>query len=267
MNAAEQAFEALAGFWEDAGLEVSPAPPLLRPAPAAPSSGGERPAPPRPVRTAPPVEAGPVDAARKAAAAAADLPALVAASEAFDGCDLKKGARNTVVADGVMGAPILVIGEAPGAEEDASGKPFVGRAGQLLDRMFASIGVSRKANCLISNCVYWRPAGNRNPSTEELTICRPFVERMIALTQPKLLILVGGIAGQAISGRSEGVTRLRGQRLSLAIQGLTTPVHAMVMLHPAYVLRQPAQKRFAWADLLAAEAWLDELQVKREPTL
>lgn len=263
MNAAEQAFEALAGFWEEAGLEV--AAPVLGPAVrATPPAPTARPAP---VKAAAPPPAGPAEDAREAAAKAQDLPALFAAIEAFEGCALKKGARRTVVADGVAGAPILIIGEAPGAEEDAAGKPFVGRAGQLLDRMLGFIGVSRQTNSLISNCVYWRPPGNRNPTTEELTVCRPFVERMIALSQPKLLLLIGGISGQFLSGRSEGVTRLRGQRLALPIQGLTTPVHAMVMLHPAYLLRQPAQKRLAWADLLAASAWLDELEVKREPAV
>jgi uracil-DNA glycosylase family 4 len=267
MNAAEQAFEALAGFWEEAGLEVlapAPAPWSAATAAAAPAAPAARPIS---VKPAAPALTGPAEEAQAAAAKATDLPALFSAIEAFNGCALKKGARRTVVADGVAGAPILIIGEAPGADEDAVGKPFVGRAGQLLDRMLGFVGVSRLANCLISNCVYWRPPGNRNPTPEELTICRPFVERMIALSQPKLLVLIGGIAGQFISGRSESVTRLRGQRLALPIQGLTTPVHAMVMLHPAYLLRQPAQKRLAWADLLAASAWLDELEVKREPSV
>lgn len=283
MNAAERAFEALAGFWEDAGLETVSASlqahpegsgaAVSTPSPAGPSAPVSRtastPLPGRltPVKPSASIPAGPVAEARAAAAQAEDLPALAAAIEAFEGCALKKAARRTVVADGIPGAPILIIGEAPGVEEDADGKPFVGRAGQLLDQMLGFIGVSRRSNCLISNCVYWRPPGNRNPTPEELAICRPFVERMIILSQPALLILVGGVAGQALSGRSEGVTRLRGERLTLSIQGLTTPVHAMVMLHPAYLLRQPAQKRLAWADLLAASAWLDELEVKREPAV
>jgi DNA polymerase len=205
----------------------------------------------------------PVENARALAAAAGSILELRAAVEGFDGCALKATARNTVFADGALEAQVLLLGEAPGKDEDEQGKPFVGRSGQLLDRMLAQIGLDRRANILISNTIYWRPPGNRDPTQGEIVACLPFVERLIELAQPKLLLLMGKAAAHTVLRREDGVMRLRGRRLNYVREGLAKPVNAMVMLHPAYLLRQPQQKRLAWADLLAAEAWLDELGVQR----
>lgn len=202
----------------------------------------------------------PVADARALAQAAATIAELRVAIEAFEGCALKKTARNTVFSDGVEGAPVLLIGEAPGKEEDEQGKPFVGRSGQLLDRMLAEIGLSRSNNTMISNTIFWRPPGNRDPTQGEIVACLPFVERLIALSRPKLLILTGKAAAHTVLRREDGVLKLRGRRLNYTAEA-TAPVNAMVMLHPAYLLRQPQQKRLAWADLLLAETWLTELGV------
>lgn len=188
-----------------------------------------------------------VGLAQKAAAACSTFEELAAAVAAFDDCPLKPGARNTVFADGVPGAPLLVIGEAPGRDEDAIGKPFVGRAGQLLDKMLVAIGRSRACDVLISNVIYWRPPGNRAPTLTEIAVCRPFVERLIELTRPKAVMLAGGVPTQALIGAA-GIMRVRGQWRPLALaSGLR--VDALPVFHPAFLLRQPAQKRLAWADL------------------
>jgi DNA polymerase len=204
-----------------------------------------------------------VDNARALAAAADSIAALRAAVASFEGCALKSTARNTVFSDGQDDAPVLIIGEAPGKEEDEQGKPFVGRSGQLLDRMLAHIGLDRKTNVLISNTIFWRPPGNRDPTQGEIVACLPFVERLIELSRPKLLILTGKAAAHTVLRREEGVMKLRGRRLLYTREGLELPVNTMVMLHPAYLLRQPQQKRLAWADLLLADTWLEELGLKR----
>jgi DNA polymerase len=129
--------------------------------------------------------------------------------------------------------------------------------------MLAEIGLSRKSNILISNTIYWRPPGNRDPTLGETMACAPFVERLIALLRPKLLILAGKSAAHSVLKREDGVLKLRGRRLLYTREGLEAPINVMVMLHPAYLLRQPQQKRLAWADLLMAEAWLNELGVER----
>jgi DNA polymerase len=204
-----------------------------------------------------------VENARKLAAAARSVAELRVAVQSFEGCSLKATARNTVFSDGPDDAQVLLIGEAPGKDEDERGKPFVGRSGQLLDRMLAEIGLSRRSNILISNTIYWRPPGNRDPTLGETMACAPFVERLIALLRPKLLILAGKSAAHSVLKREDGVLKLRGRRLLYTREGLEAPINVMVMLHPAYLLRQPQQKRLAWADLLMAEAWLNELGVER----
>lgn len=183
----------------------------------------------------------------RSASACATYEELASAVSVFEGCGLKAGARTTCFADGVPGASLLVIGEAPGRDEDAVGKPFVGRAGQLLDKMLAAIGRSRKTDVLISNVVYWRPPGNRTPTQEEIAICRPFVERLIELTAPKAVMLAGGAPTQALIGAS-GIMRARGRWKEMTLaSGFKVP--ALPVFHPAFLLRQPAQKRLAWADL------------------
>lgn len=185
--------------------------------------------------------------AAKAAAACTTHQELAEAVASFTACPLRAGARNTVFADGVPDADLLVIGEAPGRDEDADGKPFVGRAGQLLDKMLAAIDRSRTRNTLISNVVYWRPPGNRAPTQEEIAICRPFVERLIEITAPKAILLAGGVPTQAMTG-AVSIMRARGAWREISLRsGALYP--ALPVFHPAFLLRQPAQKRLAWADL------------------
>ncbi len=189
----------------------------------------------------------PISRANEAAARCNDLDALRVALEGFEGCTLRETANSTVFADGTVGAKILFIGEAPGAEEDKAGKPFVGRAGQLLDRMLAAIGLSRQRNVYITNVVNWRPPANRVPSPQEAAICLPFLRRHIELVAPELIILLGGTAMQYVSGRTEGILLLHGTWLDYFAAGKMVPM--IPTLHPAYLLRQPAQKRLAWRDL------------------
>ncbi|XDA99290.1 uracil-DNA glycosylase [Sulfitobacter sp. LCG007] len=194
----------------------------------------------------------PVVEAETAAKAADTLEALAAALANYSHCELKLGARNTVFSDGIAGARVMIVGEAPGREEDLMGKPFVGRAGQLLDRMLAAIGLSRTdeaAPVYITNVLPWRPPQNRDPKEQEIAMMKPFLERHIALAAPELLVIVGNISCQALLGK-RGITRLRGRWTEA--QGLP----AMPMFHPAYLLRNPSAKREAWADLLAVKARL-----------
>jgi DNA polymerase len=193
--------------------------------------------------------------AREIAASCATIDELVAAIRAFDGCALKETATNTVIFDGNPKARIVFIGEAPGAEEDRRGLPFVGPAGRLLDRMLAAIGLDRETVC-ITNVLFWRPPGNRSPTADELATCLPFAQRLIELIAPEVLVLVGGIPAKALLGRSEGITRLRGAWLDYHSPGLAEPIPTMAMYHSAYLLRQPIKKREAWRDLLAIKAKL-----------
>lgn len=255
------AARALLAFWRAAGVDMDVAEAVYAAAPKA-AAAVAKPAPPitapRPKKTM----AAPVDAARALAATANTVAELRAAVEKFDGCALKATARNTVFSDGPEDAPVLIIGDAPDKEEDEQGKPFVGRNGAMLERMLAPIGLSRQSNVLISNAIYWRPPGNRPPTDGEAMACLPFAERLIAITRPKLLILAGKSSAQMLLKRTETVAKLRGRRLSYTREG-EPPVNAMVMLHPAYLVGKPQQKRLAWTDLLLAEAWLSELGVAR----
>jgi uracil-DNA glycosylase len=181
------------------------------------------------------------------AAACTTLAELKAALEAFEGCALKRHATRTVFADGTPARRILLIGEAPGKEEDAAGLPFVGRAGKLLDRMLASIGLDRKTNVYITNVLNWRPPGNRDPAPEEAAACLPFLRRHIELVAPEIIVLLGAVAARHVVGRSDGIMRLRGNWLEYYVGGRMVPV--MPTLHPAYLLRRPIDKRLAWRDL------------------
>lgn len=174
----------------------------------------------------------------------------------FQACPLRGGAKNTCFGDGIAGAELLVIGEAPGRDEDAVGRPFVGRAGKLLDKMLAGIGRSRTTNTFISNVVYWRPPGNRAPTLEEIAICRPFVDRLIEIAAPKAIMLAGGTSMQALTGVA-GIMRMRGQWSAVETKSGVTCA-AIPVFHPAFLLRQPAQKRLAWADLQALAGRLRE---------
>lgn len=196
-----------------------------------------------------PEVADPVAVARSVAQSANSLDQLRSAMEAFDHCELKRGARQLVFADGTPGARVMIIGEAPGREEDREGKPFVGRAGQLLDRMLSAIDLDRHENVYITNVLPWRPPQNRDPKPEEIGMMKPFLERHVALAQPEVLVAMGNISCQAVLGK-RGITRLRGNW----DQAMDLPV--IPMFHPAYLLRQPQMKRQAWADLLELKARL-----------
>lgn len=224
-----------------------------RPDPARPAAPPGHASPPRQ-----PAGDGSAGAARSAALAAGSLEELRAALEAFDGCALKVTATNTVFSDGVPGAPVMIVGEAPGADEDRAGKPFVGLSGQLLDRMLASIGLDRRRNAYISNVLPWRPPGNRNPTEGEMAVCLPFIQRHIELAAPRVLVLVGGTSAKTLLARSEGITRLRGRWFDWQGPSGGAPVPTLATYHPAYLLRSPGQKASAWKDLLALKRWLAE---------
>jgi len=239
-------------------------------APAAPAEGAAR--RPQPFADAPvrrdPVTAEPAPAlwrpeaegpplssdaaardARRLAEAAGDLAALHEAISAFEGCALKRTATRTVIYRGDPQAEIMLIGEAPGRDEDLQGQPFVGAAGRLLDQMLIAAGFD-PAKLYVTNVLFWRPPGNRTPEAREIAACLPFVERAIALLRPRFLMLIGNVSAKALLGETRGITRLRGQWFPYAQPGMPAPVPALAALHPAYLLRQPAQKRSAWQDLL-----------------
>lgn len=217
----------------------------------------------QPERSAPKAQAGPhaavakIDAVAEAeamAAQATSMADLQASLAAFDHCELKKGARNLVFSDGKATARVMIIGEAPGRDEDLQGRPFVGPAGQLLDQMLDAIGLSRDAAedaqaVYITNILPWRPPENRNPTPEEIAMMMPFVRRHVQLAAPDVLVAMGNISCQGLLGR-KGITRMRGTWES----ALDRPV--MPMFHPAYLLRSPHEKRKAWHDLLALQARL-----------
>ena len=224
---------------------VAKASPVTTPAPVAEA--------PKPGIAKPAEGPDAVKVAKVAANAAADLAALREAMAAYSHCELKQGARNLVFADGNPDARVMVIGEAPGRDEDIEGKPFVGRAGQLLDRMFEAINMGRgaegAASVYITNILPWRPPQNRDPQPDEMAMMLPFVQRHVELVNPDVLVLMGNISCLALLGR-KGITRMRGNWM----QALDRP--ALPMFHPAYLLRNPAAKREAWADLLSLQARL-----------
>jgi uracil-DNA glycosylase len=213
-----------------------------------------------PPRTAQrPFAAVPADAAimgaRSAARAAQSLPELESTLRGFDGCGLKATAKNLCFYRGAARSALMLIGEAPGREEDLEGKPFVGRAGQLLDKMLAAIGLTQE-DVHITNIVYWRPPGNRTPTPQEAQVCRPFLERQIELVAPKVIALLGGAAAKHLLDVSEGIMRIRGKERQILIGAHSAK--AIATLHPAYLLRTPAAKRLAWRDLMAIKALLRE---------
>jgi uracil-DNA glycosylase family 4 len=278
------AFYASAGV--DDALEGEPlnrfaetAPKLVERTPAAASpSNGENPAPPRSTSVsraemgesqaaAPAVRASSgtatvpdeqqVALARQLATTAANLDELRQHMAAFDGCNLKFTAKNLVFADGNPNAAVMLVGEAPGRDEDIEGLPFVGRSGRLLDRMLAAIGLDRNS-AYIANVIPRRPPGNRTPTPHETEICRPFIERQIELVNPKVLVNLGGPSAKTLLNTTEGILRLRGNwRVHTTGSGVAIP--AMPTLHPAYLLRTPAHKKLAWRDFLEVKAKLRAL--------
>lgn len=258
--------ESLLAFWADAGVDA-----MLLDEPFDRIEAGKVIPPPRPAPTAPLAavpamrKSGPpqpdistaLAQAEAAAAAAQDLEALVAAIAAFEGCPLRYegAATQAVVYRGDPKAPLMVIGEGPGADEDAMGQPFVGRAGKLLDRMLLAAGLQDRV--LITNTVFWRPPGNRTPTPAEQAICAPFLERIIALVRPRMLLLAGGASAKSLLKREEGILSLRGRWLDWRSADGQMELPAMPTLHPAFLLRQPGAKKRAWQDLLTLTERLD----------
>ncbi|MBV1799878.1 uracil-DNA glycosylase family protein [Siccirubricoccus sp. G192] len=244
----------------DQPLDRTAAPAATGPAPGAPPE--PRPARPALVRPTPAAaRPAPPGAARAAelAAAAGSLEALRAAMAAFDGSPLRETATNLVFADGAPQSGLMLIGEAPGADEDRQGLPFVGASGRLLDRMLGSIGLDRARDAYITNILPFRPPGNRTPTEAEIALFLPFVLRHIALAAPRRLVLVGGVSAKALLRSREGITRLRGRWLEVMIRE-DEALPALATLHPAYLLRNPAAKRDAWTDLLLLKRAIEAKQ-------
>ena len=270
---------AILDFQTEAGVDVAldemphdrfgepdaPEPVRARPAP-------RRAAPPTPLPSPPPPEAArpaaratfgraasaePVAAAGDARAMARDaqsLEELEAILAGFESCPLRFTAKNLVFGDGNPQARVMFLGEAPGADEDRIGKPFMGRSGQLLDKMMAAIGLDR-SSAYIANVVPWRPPGNRNPTPQEVATCKPFVERQIELVDPDLIVCLGAPATQTLTGTKDGILKTRGRFFTYALPSRETRL--LATLHPAFLLRQPLQKRLAWRDFRALRAALD----------
>jgi uracil-DNA glycosylase family 4 len=258
----------LADCGDDFPLEETGVDRLVKPEPAkaAPKPADEPPAKRKPEAPAAEARASATPAvpdeaqaarARELARQAKSLDELREIMAGFDGCNLKFTAKNLVFADGNPQAPLMLVGEAPGRDEDLEGLPFVGKSGQLLDRILAAIGRDR-TSVYIANTIPWRPPGNRDPSPMETEICRPFIERQIELAAPKVMITLGNPSTKLLLGTNTGITRLRGSwRTHTTRSGTAIPT--MPTLHPAYLLRNPAHKKLAWRDFLEVKAKLKEL--------
>jgi len=275
---AREDLEALLRWYVDQGIDeaigedaidrfAAPAPqptplPVQQRAPAAPTPIRPAPAAAAPPRGPVPIESPQlVEDARALAQRCNSVEELEAAVRAFEGCALKRTAKNTVFADGVAGSPVMVVGEAPGADEDRLGRPFVGVSGQLMDRMFDAIGMSRERDLYITNILFWRPPGNRTPTLAEQAICMAFTRRHIELARPKVLVLAGGTAAKSVLDTTEGIMRLRGKWTNLSLDD-GSAVPTLPTFHPAYLLRTPASKRQSWSDLLSLDKKLRELGIR-----
>ena len=225
------------------------------PPPSPPPQEAPRPAPRatfgRAASAEPEAAAGDARARARNAASLEELEAILAA---FDACPLRFTAKNLVFGDGNPQARVMFLGEAPGADEDRIGKPFMGRSGQLLDKMMAAIGLDR-SSAYIANVVPWRPPGNRNPTPQEVATCKPFVERQIELVDPELIVCLGAPATQTLTGTKDGILKTRGRVFPYALPSREAKL--LATLHPAFLLRQPLQKRLAWRDFRAVRAALD----------
>lgn len=249
------AFTSICNWWATMGVQIDVIPQLKRQTSDQTKKVAVRPAA-KPIMSAKEKEEQrEIEEAQRQAAKCHSLQDLKTAIQAFNGGKLKESATNTVVYDGTIGADLLVIGEGPGSDEDKKGLPFVGPAGKLLDNMLASINRFRTKNTLITNVNYWRPPGNRNPTGEELALCRPFVERMIILAKPKLILSVGAVASSSILQTGTSISRLRGQTCDLNLDDVAR-FKVLPTFHPAYLLRRPQDKSKAWRDLLKAEEFL-----------
>jgi DNA polymerase len=258
------ATEALLAFWRDAGVDAcyldAPVDRTVFVAPPAPQAVQKATA------TVTALHGGmsgadAVAEARRLAAAASTMGELADAVAAFEGCPLRAmGARQAVFARGNPKGSILLIGEAPGETEDLRGEPFVGQAGQLMDRMLAAAGLADQA--FLTNTVFWKPPGNRPPSPQEQAVCAPFLERAFALMQPRAVLLVGAAAAKAVLNTEEGLMKIRGEWCEWRLDDGIAAAPAIATLHPAFLLRQPQAKRVAWADMLSLAARLDTAQVE-----
>jgi len=264
-----EALQALLDFHVEAGvdiaLEETPQNRFAEPKAAAPAPGKAAEPQPEPPRPAVPPRALPKMAAaasedvavmaRELARDARSLEELEAILAAFDGCALKFSAKNLAFADGNPNGRVMLVGEAPGADEDRIGKPFMGRSGQLLDRMLAAVGLDR-SQVYVANIVPWRPPGNRTPTPQEIAICRPFIARQIELASPEFLLCLGGPAAQNLLNVKDGILRTRGRWFTYKTED-GREIRALPTLHPAYLLRQPLQKRLGWRDFTALRRALD----------
>lgn len=233
---------------------ASAAPSRARPAPPVPAAVAAAATAPVAAPIAVSLSADPSETTALAASANT-LDELRAIMDAYEGCTLKKRATQLVFADGNPESEIMFVGEGPGEQEDLQGKPFVGRAGQLLDRMLAAIGLDR-TKVYIANMVPWRPPGNRDPSPEEMALCTPFLLRQVELVAPKFLVTLGNVPTKSLFQTGNGITRMRGQWRDLTIGN--HPVRALATLHPAYLLRTPASKALAWQDMLSLKVAIAE---------
>lgn len=262
------ALQALLDFYVEAGVDLAldetphnrfaePKPePAQAKAPALKASPASAPSPPRALPKA--AASAPEEVAsmaREQARQAQSLEELEAILAGFDGCALKFSAKNLAFADGNPEGRVMLVGEAPGADEDRIGKPFMGRSGQLLDRMLATIGLDR-SQVYVANIVPWRPPGNRTPTPQEIAICKPFIARQIELASPEFLLCLGGPAAQNLLGIKDGILRTRGRWFGYKTED-GREVKALPTLHPAYLLRQPLQKRLGWRDFQALRRALD----------
>jgi DNA polymerase len=239
--------------------EAKPEPAKARELPA-PRVGSPAPSPASPPpRSLPKAAAGAPDEvasmAREQARHAQSLEELETILAGFEGCALKFSAKNLAFADGNPEGRVMLVGEAPGADEDRIGKPFMGRSGQLLDRMLATIGLDR-TQVYVANIVPWRPPGNRTPTPQEIAICKPFIARQIELANPEFLLCLGGPATQNLLGLKDGILRTRGRWFTYKAED-GREIRALPTLHPAYLLRQPLQKRLGWRDFMALRRALD----------
>lgn len=200
--------------------------------------------------------------AKKLAEESNTLEALRTAVKEFKGLAITRTATNTVFADGNPDSEVMLIGEAPGADEDRMGIPFCGQSGQLLSQMLACIGLVREKNYYITNSLFWRPPGNRKPTPEEIMVCKPFVEKHIALIKPKIIILVGSTAVTAVLDKNMSITKIRGKFMPYSNRFLSAPIPVVPIFHPSYLLRSPGQKKYAWEDMLTIKLTLsNELNV------
>lgn len=198
-----------------------------------------------------------VRSAMMLSAQAKSIDELRQALDSFEGCILKKTATNLVLSDGPENAKLMLVGEAPGAEEDRQGLPFVGPSGQLMNAVLGSVGIARE-EVMFSNTVFWRPPGNRTPTAQEAAVCKPFIERLIEIVDPKILICVGAPSAHTLLGETQGISRLRGKWFSFQTPNLSHPIDAIALFHPAYLLRTPIKKRDVWNDIRMIKRKLDE---------